>query len=67
VTTLNTNVQTMANARIIAGDDIIIVDQHGALSYPADLSDQLHPNNTGYGKMADAWFPPLSSVIDACP
>ncbi len=59
VTTLNNAVQSMATTRIANGDDIIVVDQHGALIYPDDLSDQLHPNTTGYAKMANVWFDAL--------
>lgn len=67
VTTFNTAVRDMALTRIGNGDDIIIVDQQNALSYPAHLSDKLHPNATGYDKMADAWFTALETVVDKCP
>lgn len=65
VAAFNNNVLTMAAARIT--DDILIVDQHGALNYPADLNDQLHPNTTGYNKMAGAWFDTLKTIVDKCP
>ncbi len=76
VTTFNAAVYNMAQNRIANGDDIIIVDQHGALTYPDDLSEDIgvtgiarHPNTTGYTKMADAWFTSLDSpvVLDKCP
>ena len=41
----NNNVAAMANARISRGDKIIIVDMENALTYPDDLSDNLHRNN----------------------
>ena len=74
VTTFNTNVTTMAQTRIAGGDDIIIVDQRSALTYPDDLSENiaftgiaLHPNATGYNKVAEAWFTALGAVVDKCP
>lgn len=40
-------------------DDVRIVDQHNALSYPSDMVLQnagyIHPNQAGYYKMADVW------------
>jgi len=67
VVAFNNNVLAMANNRIAAGDDIIVVNQHDALNYPGDLSDQLHPNTTGYSKMADTWFNDLQTLVDKCP
>ena len=66
VTTLNDGIQSMAGARITAGDDLIVVNQHDALIYPNDLSDQLHPNDTGYAKMADVWFNALTPIMASC-
>jgi lysophospholipase L1-like esterase len=65
VTALNTSILNIALSR--PTDDIVIVDQFGALNYPADLNDQLHPNPTGYGKMATTWFNELQTIIDKCP
>ena len=67
VVAFNNNVKSMANNRIANGDDIIIVNQHDALTYPDDLATQLHPNNNGYSKMANVWFNTLSSIVDKCP
>lgn len=66
VTTLNNGIQSMATTRIANGDDIIIVDQHGALTYPNDMSDQLHPNDAGYTKMANTWFTALEPIVARC-
>jgi hypothetical protein len=75
VTTFNNNVLAMANSRITAGDDIIIVNQQDALIYPNDLSDNIHPNDNGYARMANVWLDALSNVnpntnevvLDKCP
>jgi len=68
VTTLNTNIRDMPMDR--PTDDIVVVNQHDALNYltdPIDLNDQLHPNTTGYGKMATTWLNKLETIIDKCP
>lgn len=51
----NANIETMAMARIAGGDKIIIVDMENALAYPDDMSDNLHPNESGYEKMFITW------------
>ncbi len=55
-TQFNYDVNEMAQNRIAAGDDIIIVNMESALDYATDMADSLHPNDTGYAKMADVWF-----------
>ncbi len=62
-TTLNGLIQDLADNRIAAGDKIIVVDMESALSYPGDLADAVHPNDTGYGKMAAAWFAKMETLI----
>jgi lysophospholipase L1-like esterase len=66
-TTLNGLIQALADTRIAAGDKIVVVDMESALSYPGDLSDTVHPNDTGYGKMADAWFAAIETVLSLLP
>jgi lysophospholipase L1-like esterase len=66
-TTLNGLIQTLANARIAAGDRIVVVNMESALSYPGDLADTVHPNDTGYGKMAAVWFAALEALLISFP
>ncbi len=54
-------------ARKARADTVVIVDQQGALNYPDDLVDPLHPNATGYSKMTAAWGKALEGVLDKCP
>ena len=61
-TTLNGLIQTLADTRIAGGDKIVVVNMESALSYPGDLSDTVHPNDTGYGKMAAVWFAELETL-----
>ena len=65
-TIFNNNVQAMAEARIAAGDKIIIVDQESALNYPTDMWDTWHPKNTGYNKMAGVWLNALADLLPVC-
>ena len=58
---LNDSLASLAATRIAAGDLIELVDHESALDYPADMDDTVHPNDTGYGKMADTWFDALDS------
>jgi hypothetical protein len=48
--------------RIDAGDNIIIVDQHSALLNSVYYASSLHPNETGYSRMADVWLYPLAGA-----
>ncbi len=65
----NTNLETLVlgpggngGGRVDAGDDIIMVNQQDALSYPDDLSeDRVHPLPVGYDKMASTWLEALES------
>ena len=72
VAAFNDAVEAMANSRIAAGDDIIIVDQQQAVNYDydtdmLDMSDNLHPTDNGYAKMAPVWFDALETELDKCP
>ncbi|MCA9924416.1 MAG: hypothetical protein KC421_18695, partial [Anaerolineales bacterium] len=67
--TYNDNLQILVDDRVAVGDDLVIVDmEHDAqLSYfvePAgDFANFLHPNDTGYEKMAAVWFDALASTL----
>ena len=65
-TTFNDNVVQMAQGRIANGDKIIIVDQESALTYPDDMFNPLHPNETGYNKMAATWAAALETFLPVC-
>jgi len=55
-TTFNSNVEAMALSR--SDDRLVLVDMEcsAGLNYLSDMADYLHPNPTGYAKMADQWF-----------
>jgi lysophospholipase L1-like esterase len=62
-TQFNIDVNNMAQDRIANGDDIIVVDMEHALNYPNDMYDIVHPNDTGYAKMADVWYNALAARL----
>jgi hypothetical protein len=65
-TDFNAAVAAMAQARISNGDKILIVNHESALIYPNDMEDELHPNSTGFAKMAVVWFDGLTAFLPAC-
>jgi len=63
-TQFNINVNNMAQNRIAAGDDILIVNMESALNYATDMADSVHPNDAGYAKMANVWYNALDSLLN---
>jgi lysophospholipase L1-like esterase len=59
----NDSVEALALDRILSGDDIVIVGMDTALTYPDDLIDNVHPNQTGYDKMATTWYNHLVEIL----
>ncbi|MFV2055434.1 MAG: LamG-like jellyroll fold domain-containing protein, partial [Thiohalomonadales bacterium] len=66
ITMFNDDVEIMVNARIAAGDKLIMVDMEGALTYPVDMFDLEHPNAGGYDKMTQVWFGGLAGFLPVC-
>lgn len=66
VTSYNTALQQMLNQRISNGDKVRVVNMQSALSYPSDLDDDVHPNQSGYNKMANVWLDALEDVLPRC-
>lgn len=65
VSTFNSNLNAMAQARIGTGDDLVVVDmEHDAdLDYASADMIGFHPSQTGYDKMATNWFPAVELAI----
>jgi len=66
-TQYNNSLNQMALNRIAGGDDIIIVNMENALNYSTDMADSLHPNDSGYAKMAGVWFAALDNLLKQTP
>ncbi len=58
-------IDNLAAARQAAGDHLILVDMEcdAGLDYDNDFTDQVHPNQSGYDKMGQAWFDAIDSWI----
>ena len=66
VVAVNDAVVAMAQNRINAGDDIIIVDMESnvdPVTMIEDDSSGAHPNALGYEVMADVWLRPLTGTL----
>jgi len=62
-TTFNPFVPGIVANHAAQGQQVYFVDMHSALG-PSDLlSDNLHPNLTGYTKMAARWFNAITNII----
>lgn len=63
----NNMLVSLANSRKNNGDDIVLVDMYrgAGINYNvgADMVDILHPNNSGYYKMANVWFNALKNIL----
>ena len=64
----NTELVNLVKARSQQGKHIVSVDMFGAFTANADyktawLFDGLHPNDAGYAKMAEVWYPALSGYL----
>jgi len=58
--TFNSEMSNLVKARTEQGKKIAVVNM--AAVQASDLKDGIHPNDVGYGKMADAWFKGFESV-----
>jgi lysophospholipase L1-like esterase len=62
-TAYNNDLNTMASKRIANGDNIVVVNMQYVLNYSTDMADSLHPNNSGYVKMANVWYNALTGIL----
>jgi len=61
-TTFNNNVRANVVLPAISSNDQAIWVNHESALSSSDFSDYLHPNETGYAKMADVWLYPLTGT-----
>lgn len=75
VQAFNDNVAAMVRGRVenpadpAYPDQLLMVDEQGALRYPDDLFDAEHPTQAGYAKMAAPWRDALlrNNLLHKCP
>ena len=62
---LNSFGQSTYNGLILGTSisNVIPVDASGTLVYPTDYTDQFHPNEQGYTKMATQWSPVVDALL----
>ncbi|MEZ0392780.1 MAG: GDSL-type esterase/lipase family protein [Pseudobdellovibrionaceae bacterium] len=65
VVAYNASVKTVVDSEKAAGRNVVMVNMHSALNASTDLADGTHPNDTGYAKMANVWYPAVVSQINA--
>ncbi|MEO5712846.1 MAG: GDSL-type esterase/lipase family protein [Luteolibacter sp.] len=58
----NPYVQARVDAHATAGRRVTFLDMRSVVPL-SDMPDNLHPNQTGYDKMANAWLPAIQAVI----
>lgn len=65
--TYNSNLQTIVQSKINLGYNVVLIDMEAGagIDYSTDMADELHPNDTGYKKMAHHWFNSINSVNTA--
>jgi lysophospholipase L1-like esterase len=57
----NAELERMVGTRAAAGQQVVFVDVYGETALQgADFSDYYHPNDQGYGKMAEVWYRALA-------
>jgi lysophospholipase L1-like esterase len=61
---LNNALPGWAAGLTTAQSPITIVDQWSGFDAVADTVDGVHPNNTGFQKMANRWYPALAQVLN---
>jgi lysophospholipase L1-like esterase len=55
INNFNSQIPGIVQNKVNSGKPVYMVDMYSALT-TADLQDGVHPNRTGYDKMADVWF-----------
>ncbi|MFJ6673391.1 cellulose binding domain-containing protein [Actinosynnema sp. NPDC091369] len=67
VVALNNAIPGWAAARTTARSPITVVDQWTGFDTATDTGDGVHPNDAGFRKMADRWYPALTAALGTPP
>jgi acetylxylan esterase len=67
VVDLNAALPAWAATKSTTASPVTVVDQWTGFSTSADTGDGVHPNATGNQKMADRWYPALTSAVGPSP
>jgi lysophospholipase L1-like esterase len=63
VTAYNSAIMPLVQQRIDAGKHVVLVDQNTGFASTDLGSDGVHPNVTGYQKMAGVWYAAISALL----
>jgi lysophospholipase L1-like esterase len=63
VVALNAAIPAWAAATRTAASPVTVVDQWTGFDTAADTGDGVHPNDSGNRKIADRWYPALSTAL----
>jgi hypothetical protein len=63
VQTYNSSLATVVSNHQKAGENVSMVDMYSAISTSSDLYDKLHPNDSGYNKMAQVWYDGIVAIV----
>lgn len=67
VVSLNDAIPAWVAAQSTSRSPIAVVDQWSGFSTASDTYDGVHPNGGGDQKIADRWYPALTSLLDGIP
>jgi lysophospholipase L1-like esterase len=67
VVPFNAAIPGMIEAHRARGQRVVGVDMHSTLSHPGDFDDSLHPNDSGYAKMAAVWNGAIHALLHPRP
>jgi lysophospholipase L1-like esterase len=59
----NAAITAVAQRHQAAGENVAVVDVHAVIG-PTDKTDNLHPNDAGYDKIANLW---LAAILSSLP
>ncbi|MEV4410749.1 GDSL-type esterase/lipase family protein [Catellatospora sp. NPDC049609] len=63
VAALNAAIPAWAAAKTTAQSPVTVVDQFTGFDTAADTSDGVHPDDSGFQKMSDRWYPALTPLL----
>ena len=66
-TAFNQQIPGIVAQKAAAGRRIALVDLYSLLSPSTDYADPIHPNSTGYTKIANAWFGAIAAQLSTQP
>ncbi len=59
----NNQIPGIVQSKVDAGKPVYLVDMYSAISKATDFADTLHPNTSGYDKMAAVWYNAISADL----